>query len=338
MADEQKKEEKKKVSYADIPMFFVLFSCIMFLSAGLFIFLRLCPTAPSPSELKASSDVLPVVPGSVVRPVPDGGVMAYRSFGDMTTERNALLLASEKCVIVTHTTKDTVSFGMYGHPFSSFVTKKEGIVAVKSASGTRLFFWRWRFLVLALMVCILALFTGRAVINYRKLYDAFYMPLRTLQKEAVPEDQPISSLELEYEQTKTLYQSENTDNIALGIIRADALLDRLLRAHGIVGQTFQDLLRDVPKTLIPDIDELWTARRVRNRIAHEERTSIYEDEMRTTARIYHKTLSRLFDDLKKQKPKPESSSLLPPPPPPSTPRSPTSPTSSTPAPPDNLPI
>ncbi len=54
----------------------------------------------------------------------------------------------------------------------------------------------------------------------------------------------------------------------LAIINADKLLDQALRARGIPGETMGDRMKNA-KTLFSDNNKIWTAHKLRNRIAHE---------------------------------------------------------------------
>lgn len=54
----------------------------------------------------------------------------------------------------------------------------------------------------------------------------------------------------------------------LAIINADKLLDQALKARGIAGETMGDRLKNA-KNLFANNDSVWSAHKLRNRIAHE---------------------------------------------------------------------
>lgn len=54
----------------------------------------------------------------------------------------------------------------------------------------------------------------------------------------------------------------------LAIINADKLLDQALRERGVPGETMGDRMKNA-KTLLSNNDHIWTAHKLRNRIAHE---------------------------------------------------------------------
>jgi heme exporter protein D len=58
------------------------------------------------------------------------------------------------------------------------------------------------------------------------------------------------------------------------ILEADKVLDQTLKALGYKGSV-ADKLRDAEK-YIPDIDDVWRAHKLRNRIAHEPGTNVRE--------------------------------------------------------------
>ncbi len=64
-------------------------------------------------------------------------------------------------------------------------------------------------------------------------------------------------------------RSPHQNDWKVAILEADALFDEILKYKGFKGATMGDRLKAVSRTLLPNIDAIWSAHRLRNRVAHE---------------------------------------------------------------------
>ncbi|NTW61478.1 hypothetical protein HGB24_02190 [Candidatus Saccharibacteria bacterium] len=78
----------------------------------------------------------------------------------------------------------------------------------------------------------------------------------------------------------------------LTIINADKLVDQALRESGIKGQTMGERLRNSGERFC-DLNGIWGAHKLRNRIAHEPDATISYDEARWALSKYRKALKDL---------------------------------------------
>lgn len=76
------------------------------------------------------------------------------------------------------------------------------------------------------------------------------------------------------------------------VLEAENILDRALRDIGYQG-TFGEKLKRMQKTL-PNIDAVWQAHKLRNRIAHEPGIRISEQEAESALVAFEKTLRMLL--------------------------------------------
>lgn len=72
------------------------------------------------------------------------------------------------------------------------------------------------------------------------------------------------------------------------ILEADKVLDHLLRELGFTGSVGDMLKAAGP--ILPDIDQLWDAHRIRNNLAHEIGVTIKEQELSRTMRAYERVV------------------------------------------------
>jgi len=67
--------------------------------------------------------------------------------------------------------------------------------------------------------------------------------------------------------TGSVNEEQGTQQLA--ILNADKLLDQALKERGIKGETMGDRMKNA-KTLFRDNNSVWSAHKLRNRIAHED--------------------------------------------------------------------
>lgn len=78
----------------------------------------------------------------------------------------------------------------------------------------------------------------------------------------------------------------------MAIMNADKLLDNALRDTGVPGETMGDRLK-VAKSKFTDINQVWTAHKLRNRIVHETDVKITLMTAKKALYIYRKSLKEL---------------------------------------------
>ena len=96
-----------------------------------------------------------------------------------------------------------------------------------------------------------------------------------------------SWLEIENNITK-----DNNASYQFAILNADKLLDKALRESGVPGETMGDRLKHSDK-LLQDINGVWAAHKLRNRIAHEVGGSVNKVVAKRMLTIYKNALKDL---------------------------------------------
>ena len=86
--------------------------------------------------------------------------------------------------------------------------------------------------------------------------------------------------------------------LKMAIIEADKILDEILKKSGYQGENMSDRLKQITPAQISNIEEIWQAHKIRNRIVHEPDFSILSNEAENIIEIYEKTFkeSGLIDD------------------------------------------
>lgn len=94
---------------------------------------------------------------------------------------------------------------------------------------------------------------------------------------------------LEIENT---FDIKNETTYSMCIIRADSLLDSAMKEKGIPGETMGERLKD-SNHRFSSIDSVWTAHKIRNKIAHEHDTKIDARITRQALNTFKKALKDL---------------------------------------------
>lgn len=82
------------------------------------------------------------------------------------------------------------------------------------------------------------------------------------------------------------------DSWQLAIIQADKLLDQALRERGVAGSTLGERLKH-GKALFSNIDHVWKAHKLRNRIAHEADATVSKRTAAEALKIFKQALTDL---------------------------------------------
>lgn len=83
------------------------------------------------------------------------------------------------------------------------------------------------------------------------------------------------------------------NDLRVAIIEADTLLDDALRGAGIPGAQLGDRLKKVKTSQLPNVEEVWQAHKIRNRIAHESDFVLKRDLAEKALTVYEKALQSL---------------------------------------------
>ncbi len=85
---------------------------------------------------------------------------------------------------------------------------------------------------------------------------------------------------------------DNEASLHMAVINADKLVDQALRDKAFSGQTMGDRLKSA-KTTFSQLDALWNAHKLRNKIAHEPDTRVSYDQARRALAAFKRALKDL---------------------------------------------
>jgi len=104
--------------------------------------------------------------------------------------------------------------------------------------------------------------------------------------EAPPEERRTK-----WDKIKKYLESSNSSDWRMAIMEADNLIDDIIKKIGYKGETFGERLSQIKSYQFKNINEIWEAHKVRNRIAHEgERFNITKREAERVIGLYEQVL------------------------------------------------
>lgn len=110
-----------------------------------------------------------------------------------------------------------------------------------------------------------------------------------LKKEEIPEARENRWLEIE----KRL-ESENPADWKIAIIEADSIIDDIVQRIGYKGENLGERLKNIEPSDFDNLQNVWEAHKVRNRIVHEaEKFELTKEEARAVLEKYKKALREL---------------------------------------------
>lgn len=104
---------------------------------------------------------------------------------------------------------------------------------------------------------------------------------------------PEEEVRNEWGEIKKLVVSRNPSEWNMAVLRADALLDRVVTLRGYSGISFADRLKIMDPSQLPSLDRVWSAHRLRNMIAHDPTQSQTQETIVHALDAYEQALREL---------------------------------------------
>ncbi len=83
------------------------------------------------------------------------------------------------------------------------------------------------------------------------------------------------------------------NSLKIAIMEADKILDEALKAGGFKGENLGDRLKKLTEAQIPNLNEVWEAHKLRNRIAHETDFKLNRDTAERALSIFENAFKDL---------------------------------------------
>lgn len=96
-----------------------------------------------------------------------------------------------------------------------------------------------------------------------------------------------------FNEINQLLAIDNESAFRTAVIEADKLLDFVLKARGVRGTTLGERLKN-SESLIRDLNNIWFAHKVRNRLVHDLDSKIKRNETTQVIKIFKKSIYQII--------------------------------------------
>ncbi|NQV00982.1 MAG: hypothetical protein HQ537_02590 [Parcubacteria group bacterium] len=117
--------------------------------------------------------------------------------------------------------------------------------------------------------------------------------LKISVKDVIATDLPKEEMNKTWQAILNKLESENDSDYKLAVIEADKILDDSLKRLGYQGEDMGERLKQIKFDQLSNIDELWQAHKVRNRIAHEPDFQLTQTQAKRAIEIYQRAMQDL---------------------------------------------
>lgn len=147
-----------------------------------------------------------------------------------------------------------------------------------------------RLKVMAFIICLL--FVAGIAYNIFVLIKSNRPHLSQFAKLVVEE--PPEEKRLKWEKIKRYLASDNSSDWRRAVMDADIIMDDIIKKIGYQGKTFGDRLSQIKPAQFKNLNQVWEAHKVRNRIAHgTEGYELSKDEAERAIGLFEKALKEL---------------------------------------------
>lgn len=126
-----------------------------------------------------------------------------------------------------------------------------------------------------------------------KIRKSFKQSLEMVMQSIEPLEVPKKRILKQWEGIEAKLESDNESDYKMAVIEADKILDDLLVRMGYKGDDMGERLKQITPAQMANIQEVWAAHKVRNRLAHEPDFRLRRDDARRAIDAYE----RAFEDL-----------------------------------------
>ena len=110
----------------------------------------------------------------------------------------------------------------------------------------------------------------------------------------IPKEEPRESRSSKWDGIKKKMDSDISSEWKMAIIEADSIIDEIFKTIGFGGETLGERLKAVEPSDFDNLQGIWEAHKVRNRIAHEgEKFNLTREEAIEAIEKYEKALKEL---------------------------------------------
>jgi hypothetical protein len=134
---------------------------------------------------------------------------------------------------------------------------------------------------------------GIGVITYKLIILRRRRKIATLMDFITEEGEP-KARSMKWEEIKEKINSQNPSDWKMSILEADSILDDIFRKMGFKGDGLGERLKSVEPSDFDNLQKVWDAHKIRNKIAHEgDKFELTQPDAKSAIEGYEKALKEL---------------------------------------------
>jgi hypothetical protein len=114
-----------------------------------------------------------------------------------------------------------------------------------------------------------------------------------IQDVALRKDMPKKRSLKAWRSIQRHYFAGSDNDLKVALVEADNLLDEALRVGGVRGENLGDRLKSLTEAQLPNIDRIWEAHKLRNRLVHETDFRLTRDTAERALAVYRDAFREL---------------------------------------------
>lgn len=173
---------------------------------------------------------------------------------------------------------------------------KEALLKLYDLSLILLIRINWlRSLTLLKVICIIiSIFSIAAIITLIYLIRKnIRKSMKMIISSVTASDQPPKVIDKQWQAVLEKVESGNESDYKLAVIEADKIFDDLVKRIGYKGGDMGERLQQITSAQLPNINDIWEAHKIRNKIAHESDYRINRALAKRAVEIYQEAMETL---------------------------------------------
>tara|TARA_Y100000310_G_C20617522_1_gene781436 strand:+ start:661 stop:1206 length:546 start_codon:yes stop_codon:yes gene_type:complete len=98
----------------------------------------------------------------------------------------------------------------------------------------------------------------------------------------------------EWDRIKKRLESKRRAEYKIAVIDSENLLERILKEKGYTGDTMGECLKQIDESVLENIQEVWTAHKVRNHIVHDSKFKLSLKEAQDSVSVFHQAFEKIM--------------------------------------------
>lgn len=145
----------------------------------------------------------------------------------------------------------------------------------------------------ALSLLVSAALLAAIIILLFKIRKEVQKALAMIAESTAAEGAGPKVVDVQWQAVLDKVEGDNPDAYKTAVLEADKIFDDLLKRMGYAGADMGGRLKQVTRERVPNLDDIWQAHKIRNRIAHEPDFQVTRAQAKMAVEAYRQAITAL---------------------------------------------